>query len=168
MRIIGVDPGLVATGYGVIDDAGPAGGNRHVAVEGGVVTTKSSDPLERRLSAIYRDLRDVLEEFAPAAMAVEDLHSRYRNLKTAIVMGHARGVVCLAAGEFGIPVFNYQPAQAKNLVTGSGRADKGQVQKAVAAHLRLDGGVGNEHVADAFAIALCHAMISESPLAGVG
>jgi crossover junction endodeoxyribonuclease RuvC len=97
-------------------------------------------------------------------MAVEDLHSRYRNLKTAIIMGHARGVVVLAAGEAGIPVFHYQPTQAKNLVTGSGRADKEQVQRAVAVHLRLPG-LNNEHVADAFSIAICHAMMSDSPVA---
>ena len=119
MRIIGVDPGLVNTGYGVID----VNGRSTVAVEGGVSKTKASDALEFRLAAIYRDIKEVIEEHKPNVMAVEDLHSRYRNLKTAIIMGHARGVVVLAAGEAGIPVFHYQPTQAKNLVTGSGRAD---------------------------------------------
>ncbi|MDA1257055.1 MAG: crossover junction endodeoxyribonuclease RuvC [Chloroflexi bacterium] len=160
MRIIGVDPGLVTTGYGVID----ANGRSHVAVEGGFSKTRASDSLEFRLKAIYQDIREVLEEHSPNHMAVEDLHSRYRNLKTAIIMGHARGVVVLAAGEAGIPVFHYQPTQAKNLVTGSGRADKLQVQRAVATHLRL-ADLDNEHVADAFSIAICHAMMSDSPLA---
>lgn len=161
MRIIGVDPGLSVTGYGVIESTG----RTRSAVEGGVSTTRASEAMERRLSALYRDIRDVLEEFRPAVMAMEDLHSRYRNLKTAIIMGHARGVVCLAAGEFGIPVFDYQPTQAKNLVTGSGAADKEQIQRAVASHLRLPGRVENEHVADAFAIAICHALMADSPLA---
>jgi crossover junction endodeoxyribonuclease RuvC len=116
--------------------------------------------MERRLLSIHRDMVDVLEEFRPDAMAIEDLHSRYRNLKTAIIMGHARGVVCLAAAEFGIPVFHYQPTRAKNLVTGSGRAGKEQVQRAIAMHLGLGDDLPNEHVADAFAIALCHAMMS--------
>ena len=101
MRIIGVDPGLSSTGYAVLDDFGRV----RKPVEGGVCRTKASDALERRLLSIHRDMREVLEEFRPEAMAVEDLHTRYRNLKTAIVMGHARGVVCLAAAEFGIPVF---------------------------------------------------------------
>ena len=162
MRIIGVDPGLVNTGYGVID----VNGKSHVAVEGGVSTTKASDSLEIRLKIIYQDIREVLEELRPNHMAVEDLHSRYRNLKTAIIMGHARGVIVLAAGEAGIPVFHYQPTQAKNLVTGSGRADKVQVQRAVAVHLGLPE-ISNEHVADAFSIAICHAMMSSSPVANV-
>jgi len=156
VRIIGVDPGLSNTGYAVVDDLG----RNRVPVEGGVCRTRASDPLERRLLSIYRDMRDVLEEFRPDAMAVEDLHTRYRNLKTAIVMGHARGVVCLAAAEFSIPVFHYQPTRAKNLVTGSGRAGKEQVQRAVAVHLNLGEQTPNEHVADAFAIAICHAMMS--------
>ena len=156
MRIIGVDPGLSNTGYAVVDDLG----RTRVAVEGGVCRTKASEPVERRLLSIYRDMRDVLEEFRPDAMAVEDLHTRYRNLKTAIIMGHARGVVCLAAAEFSIPVFHYQPTRAKNLVTGSGRAGKEQIQRAVATHLGLGERLPNEHVADAFAIAICHAMMS--------
>ena len=161
MRIIGVDPGLSSTGYAVLDDFG----RTRVPVEGGVCRTKASDSLERRLLSIYRDVRDVIEEFRPEAMAIEDLHSRYRNLKTAIVMGHARGVVCLAAGEFSIPVFHYQPTRAKNLVTGSGRAGKEQVQRAVAVHLGLEDQTPNEHVADAFAIAICHAMMSSGAAA---
>lgn len=160
MRIIGIDPGLVTTGYGVID----VDGRSHVAVEGGFSKTKASDSLEFRLKTIYHDIREVLEEHAPNHMAVEDLHVRYRNVKTAIIMGHARGVAVLAAGEAGIPVFHYQPTRAKTIVTGSGRADKLQVQKAVAVHLGLSG-LENEHVADAFSIAICHAMWSNSPAA---
>lgn len=160
MRIIGVDPGLVTTGYGVIDVIGRS----HVAVEGGFSKTRASDALEFRLAAIYRDIREVLEEHKPNVMAVEDLHVRYRNVKTAIIMGHARGVAVLAAGEAGIPVFHYEPTRAKHLVTGSGRADKEQVQRAVAAHLGLRE-ISDEHVADAFSIAICHAMWSNSPAA---
>ncbi len=160
MRIIGIDPGLVNTGYGIID----VNGRTHVAVEGGISKTKASDALEFRLAAIYDDICEVIEEHRPNVMAVEDLHVRYRNVKTAIIMGHARGVAVLAAGKAGIPVFHYQPTRAKTIVTGSGRADKEQVQRAVAVHLGLPG-VGDEHVADAFAIAICHAMWSNSPAA---
>ena len=116
------------------------------------------------MSVEFSEISEVLEELRPNAMAVEDLHVRYRNVKTAIIMGHARGVVVLAAGEAGIPVFHYQPTQAKNLVTGSGRAGKEQVQRAVAVHLGLPD-IKDEHVADAFSIAICHAMMSSSPVA---
>ncbi len=158
MRIAGIDPGLVNTGYAIIDDVD--GSQR--AVEGGVIRTASAEPLERRLHTIYSNIREVFAEFKPDVMAIEDLHSRARFVKTAILMGHARGVVVMAAGEAGIPVFDYQPTRAKNIVTGSGRADKDQVKQAVAAHLRSPDIGKNEHVADAFSIALCHAIMAGS------
>jgi crossover junction endodeoxyribonuclease RuvC len=158
VRVLGIDPGLRNTGYGVIDTLRGA----YSAVEGGVVTTVTASPLEERLLTIYQDIRDVIEANKPDAMAVEDLHSRYVNLKTAIVMGHARGVVCMAAAEAGIPVFHYQPTMAKNVVTGSGRAGKDQIKRAVAAHLEEPDAARNEHVADAFAIAICHAIMAGS------
>ena len=156
LRILGIDPGLINTGYGVIDvvDRG------FEAVEGGVVRTKSSEPMEERLFSIYKMIRDVIAEFKPEAVAVEDLHSRFA--KTALLLGHARGVVVMAAGEAGIPVFNYQPTRAKNLVTGSGRADKDQVKQAIAAHLGTPDAAKNEHVADAFSIAIAHAIMAGS------
>lgn len=156
MRIIGIDPGLESTGYAVIDDRG----REQSPVEGGVVRTRPSEPLEKRLLVIYQDIKSVLEEFKPEVMAIEDLHSRYQHGRTAILMGHARGVVCMAGAEAGMPVFHYAPARVKNLTTGSGKADKEQVQRAVEARLGVEGAARNEHVADAFAIALCHAMMS--------
>ena len=156
MRIIGVDPGLESTGYAVIDDLG----RKQSPVEGGVLRTKPSETLERRLLTIYQDIRSVLAELKPEVMAIEELHTRYQHGRTAILMGHARGVVCMAAAEAGLPVFHYAPARVKNLVTGSGRADKEQVQRAVAARLEMPGVTKNEHTADAFAIALCHVMMS--------
>lgn len=159
MRILGVDPGLVNTGYGVID----TGSQRPLVVEGGVVRTTSKTPLEERLHTIFQAMEELISELRPDAMAIEDLHSQPRFAKTAIMMGHARGVIVLAAGAAGIPVFNYQPNRAKSIVTGAGHAPKDQVMRAVASHLRDDQVTRNEHVADAFAIALCHAIISESP-----
>ena len=155
MRILGVDPGLRNTGYGVLD----VENGRYAPVEGGVVSTGTDQPLEKRLLVIYQDIRSVIEEHSPDAVAIEELHSRYFNLKTAIIMGHARGVLCMAAAQAGINVFNYQPTRAKNLVTGSGRAGKEQMQRAVAAHLQTPDAARNEHVADAFAIAICHAIV---------
>jgi len=101
-----------------------------------------------------------MKEFKPEAVAVEDLHSRFA--KTALLLGHARGVVVMAAGEAGLPVFNYQPTRAKNLVTGSGRADKEQMKQAIAAHLGTPDAAKNEHVADAFSIAIAHAIMAGS------
>jgi crossover junction endodeoxyribonuclease RuvC len=156
LRILGIDPGLTNTGYGVID----VNARGFEAVEGGVVRTKSDEPMEQRLVRIYTVIRDVIQEFKPEVVAVEDLHSRFA--KTALLLGHARGVVVMAAGEAGLPVFNYQPTRAKNLVTGSGRADKAQIKQAVAAHLGNQDAAKNEHVADAFSIAICHAIMAGS------
>lgn len=158
MRVLGIDPGLSNTGYGVIDSTG----RDYAAVEGGVITTPTKSPLEERLLTIFQDVREVIGATRPEAMAVEDLHSRYPMQKTAILMGHARGVVCMAAAEAGIPVFDYQPTRAKNVVTGFGRASKEQVRRAVAAHLDEPDAARNEHVADAFAIAICHAIMADS------
>jgi crossover junction endodeoxyribonuclease RuvC len=156
LRILGIDPGLTSTGYGIIDvvDRG------FVAVEGGVVRTKSTEPMELRLFRIYKVIRDVIAEFNPDVVAIEDLHVRFA--KTALLLGHARGVVVMAAGEASLPVVDYAPARAKNLVTGSGRADKEQMKQAIAAHLGTPDAAKNEHVADAFSIAIAHAIMSGS------
>ncbi len=151
MRILGVDPGLINTGYGVLN------------TEGGVIRTLSKDPLEERLHTIFQAMQEVIADHSPDAMAIEDLHSHPQYVKTAIMMGHARGVVVMAAGAAGIPVFDYQPNRAKSIVTGAGHAPKDQVMRAIASHLHSDDVAENEHVADAFAIALCHAIISSSP-----
>lgn len=156
MRILGIDPGLTSTGYGLID----VDDHSFKAVEGGVVRTKSDQPMEQRLFSIYSVIRDVISEFRPDVVAVEELHARFA--KTALLLGHARGVAVMAAGEADIPVHNYQPSRAKNLVTGSGRADKQQMKQAIAAHLETPDAAKNEHVADAFSIAIAHAVMSQS------
>ena len=159
MRILGIDPGLTNTGYGLIE----VDGQDYTVLEGGVVRTKSGVPMEQRLFIIYSAIRDVIQEFNPHAVAIEDLHSHARFVKTAILLGHARGVAVMAAGEADVPVFNYQPTRAKNIVTGSGRAGKEQIKAAVSAHLRAPDVAKNEHVADAFSIAICHAIMAGSP-----
>lgn len=162
MRIVGVDPGLNRTGYGVIDCFERRSGGQ-VAVEGGVCRSKATEPLEQRVLAIYRDIRSVLEEFRPEAMALEQLHSRYQFPKTAIIMGHVRGAVCLAAAEAGIPVIDYAPTRVKNVLTGSGHAAKEQIQRAVAAQLSLPEPPRPDDVADAFALAICHGLSANEP-----
>jgi crossover junction endodeoxyribonuclease RuvC len=162
LRILGIDPGLTNTGYGLID----VEGRDFKAVEGGVVRTKSDQPMEKRLFSIYSVIRDVIQEFKPDEVAIEDLHARFA--KTALLLGHARGVAVMAAGEAELPVFNYQPTRAKNLVTGSGRADKDQMKQAIAVHLGNADAANNEHVADAFSIAIAHAvMIGSSAVAAI-
>ena len=154
-RVIGIDIGLRFTGYGIID----FDGNQEIVIEGGVIKTNPSDDLHLRLGSIFEDLDQIYKQFNPQVTSIEDLYSRYRNLKTAIVMGHARGVACAVSSINNAPVFHYQATQIKKMITGSGRADKTQMMKSVG--LRLSQGViSNEHVADAFASALCHKMMS--------
>ena len=156
-RIIGIDIGLRFTGYGIVDFIG----QKELIVEGGVIKTDSSDDLHIRLGSIFEDLDQIYKKFNPQITSIEDLHSRYRNLKTAIIMGHARGVACVVSEINNAPVYHYQATQIKRMVTGSGRADKSQMMKTVGARLST-GMIANEHVADAFGAAICHKMMYRS------
>ena len=158
-RILGIDPALTTTGYAVV--SADARGNVEL-LEGGLIRTKASDELGKRLRVINKTLGDVIEEFGPDEVAIEDLHSRYRNLKTAIIMGHARGVAILAAGSAGIPVHHYQPTRVKSIVAGSGRADKAQMKRAVSMRLGLGEEITKDDVADAVGIAICHVHVTGS------
>ncbi|MEC7870744.1 MAG: crossover junction endodeoxyribonuclease RuvC [Chloroflexota bacterium] len=160
MKILGVDPSLSNTGYGLLD----VNGKKLFPLEGGVIKTKTKDSLEIRLSIIFENFNDLLLKFSPDCLAVEDLHSRPRFAKTSILMGHARGVIIMSAGLNKIPVYDYQPTRAKNVVTGSGRADKTQVMNSVAKILNNKNLLKNEHVADAFSIAICHSIIADSKI----
>ena len=160
MKILGVDPSLSNTGYGLLD----VNGKKLFPIEGGVIKTKTKDSLEIRLSIIFENFNDLLLKFSPDCLAVEYLHSRPRFAKTSILMGHARGVIIMSAGLNKIPVYDYQPTRAKNVVTGSGRADKTQVMNSVAKILNNKNLLKNEHVADAFSIAICHSIIADSKI----
>jgi crossover junction endodeoxyribonuclease RuvC len=157
MVILGIDPGTASTGYGVVARRG----GRLVALDGGVIATEANEPLERRLAAIDTGLEALLAEHEPEAMAVESLYFG-RNVRSAFAVGHARGVALLAAGRRGLPVFAYTPQQVKGAVCGSGRAEKGQVQRMVQALLSLPAPPHPDHAADALAVAVCHA--NEAPL----
>ncbi len=161
MRILGIDPGLNTTGYGVIEISG-----REVSLlEGGVIRTGPADkPLEARLSCLYDGIIEVLEQFKPEALALEELYSHYKHPTTAILMGHARGIICLAAAKSGVPVFSYAATQIKSSLTGNGRASKEQMQRAMQARLKLEE-IPNPHdVADALAVAICHYGAATSPV----
>jgi crossover junction endodeoxyribonuclease RuvC len=151
-RVLGIDPGLNTTGYGVLERgaAGP------VLCEAGVVRSRARGSLEARLAEIYDGVRDVIRSLTPQVMAVEELYSHYERPRTAILMGHARGVICLAAAEAHIPVRHYAATQVKRLLTGSGRASKTQVQQAICRELSLAAPPEPPDVADALAVALCH------------
>ena len=153
-RILGIDPGLAITGYGVLEFSQA----RPILCEAGIVRTaddKAIDMAEKVLS-VYKGVVEVIAQFAPEAMAVEQLYSHYDHPRTAILMGHARGVIFLAAAQQGIPVISYASTQVKKIVTGNGRASKDQVQRTIQRELGLATLPDPPDVADALAVALCH------------
>ncbi|MCA9100387.1 MAG: crossover junction endodeoxyribonuclease RuvC [Planctomycetales bacterium] len=151
-RILGVDPGLNITGYGVLDFT-PAGPR---LIEAGVIRGRSRGSLTRRLVEIHDGLAEAIAALRPNAMALEQLYSHYSRPKTAILMGHARGVICLAATKADVPVTHYAATQIKRILTGNGRAPKAQMQRAIQRELGLATAPEPADVADALAIALCH------------
>jgi crossover junction endodeoxyribonuclease RuvC len=161
-RILGIDPGLNITGYGVLEIAH---GKSPKLVEAGVIRGTSGASLERRLCEIHQGVSEVIAAFRPATMALERLYSHYERPQTAILMGHARGVICLAATMAELPVLHYAATQVKRLLTGSGRAPKQQMQQAICRELSLAQPPDPPDVADALAIALCHYYLGRNSLA---
>jgi crossover junction endodeoxyribonuclease RuvC len=151
-RVLGIDPGLNITGYGVLEVA--TGGPR--VCEAGVVRGKTRESLTARLHEIHTGVAEVIAQFKPSVMALEQLYSHYERPRTAILMGHARGVLCLAAVQAGIPVVHYSSTQVKKILTGNGHASKTQVQAAVKFELKLATLPEPVDVSDALAISLCH------------
>lgn len=158
-RILGIDPGLHLTGYGVLQ----GGDGPPQLYEAGVIRGNRSDPLPQRLAQIYRGVAEVIAASQPSVMALEELYSHYDRPRTAILMGHARGAICLAAAQAGLPVVHYSATQVKKILTGSGRASKSQVQRAIQGELGLDRLPDPPDVADALAIALCHHYLKDKP-----
>lgn len=159
-RLLGVDPGLNITGYAVLE----AKSGKPALCEAGVVRGRSRHSLAARVDEIHRGVSDVIAALHPAAMALEQLYSHYQRPRTSILMGHARGVICLAAAQAGIPVVHYSATQVKKILTGSGRAPKAQVQRAVQRELGLSVLPEPPDVADALAIALCHFYLRNRPV----
>lgn len=150
--VLGIDPGTANTGYGVVISRG----STLAALDGGVIETRAGVPLELRLVDIHARVRELLAEYQPAAVAVEDLYFG-RNTHSALAVGQARGVVLLCAGTAGIPCFSYTPQAVKQAVCGSGAAAKDQVQRMVGSLLGLPEPPAPDHAADALAVAICHA-----------
>jgi crossover junction endodeoxyribonuclease RuvC len=124
--------------------------------EAGVLRSHRGAPLEEKLLEIHRSMVDVLASCQPTAVAIEELYTHYERPTTAILMGHARGVICLAAAQAGVPIVHYGATQVKKTLTGSGRASKSQVQMAICREFGLSQVPEPPDVADALAVALCH------------
>ena len=155
-RVIGIDPGLKVTGYGVVESSPSA--DRVKLVEAGVIRPEHSrrDDLPARLQSLFEGLREVLEEFHPKTLCLEEVYSHISYPRTSILMGHARGVICLAARLARIPVVNFPAKRIKLSVTGNGNAPKAQVQRAVQEFFSLSRMPQPSDVADALAAALCY------------
>jgi crossover junction endodeoxyribonuclease RuvC len=150
--VLGIDPGIGTTGYGVVgeNEAGEA-----CLVAYGAIETKPGEPMPERLRALHTALSALLQEYRPESVAVEQLFFG-RNVTTAISVGQARGVVLLAAAQAGLPVYEYKPAEVKQALSGYGNADKRQMQEMVRMLLNLDQVPRPDDAADAVAIAVCH------------
>lgn len=155
MRILGIDPGLQITGYGVIE-AVPM---RERLIDGGVIRLTPKTPLAERLVELDRELDAILDEHKPDICAIEQLYSHYAHPRTAILMGHARGVILLAARRRGIAVEEFAANRIKQSLTGYGHAGKPQMQRAIQAQWNLPEPPDPPDVADALAVALCCARL---------
>lgn len=157
-RVLGLDPGSRVVGYAVVD-AETRG--RFTYRECGTIRTSPDQPMEARLLEIASELREVLSEHHPTVAAVEDVF-QHRNVRSALVLGQARGAALLVLAEAGIPVTSYPPATVKHTVCGSGRASKEQVQRMVTALARLSRPPASD-AADALALAICHSLRAGGP-----
>ncbi len=151
MVILGIDPGFAITGYGIVRYEG----NKFSVIDYGVITTKASEPFANRLLTLSNRLEELILNFKPSAVAVEELFFN-KNIKTALSAAHGRGIALLTAAKCGIEIFEYTPLQVKQAVAGYGRAEKMQIQQMVKAILNLSGIPKPDDAADALAVAICH------------
>jgi len=162
VRVFGIDPGCERTGYGCVD----TDGSRHTIVVCGAIGTSSAASFSDKLLLIHCRLSDILREYRPDCVAIESVFHSV-NVRSALKLGHARGVAMLAAVEAGLPVMEYTPAEIKRAVVGYGRADKPQVQQMVKLLLKLPSVPTPHDAADALAVAICH-LHSQVPARAVG
>lgn len=151
MIIMGIDPGFAITGYGVVK----YDGNKFSVLDYGAITTAASMELSQRLLVLFNDLETLIDRYKPDAISIEELFFN-KNIKTALTVGHGRGVAVLAAAKSGVDIFEYTPLQVKQSVVGYGRAEKAQIQQMVKAMLNLKAVPKPDDVADALAVAICH------------
>jgi len=151
MRILGIDPGLQVCGYACLE----AGGDKEKLIEAGVIRTATGSAIEEKLNRIAEDTQSLLETFKPDVVAVEELYSHYAHPRTAILMGHARGVILQKCAQAAIEVRSFSATRIKKSITGNGRASKEQVQKTIQTIMSLPQIPEPNDVADAIAAALC-------------
>lgn len=151
MIVLGVDPALSSTGYGVINSKGI---NKNSVLEAGVIKTSYNDPLQKRLTLIYKSLDDIITEFKPSVIVLEKLYSHYKHPATAILMGHARGVVCLLSGEKKINLADVSSTRIKKTITGNGHASKAQIKRMIEHIFNLENKRYPSDVTDALALAV--------------
>ena len=160
MKIFGIDPGSERTGYGCIE----VSGGRHVLVICGSISAPARSSFPDKLKHIHTDLASLLQQHRPDCVAVENIFHA-RNVRSALKLGHARGIALLAASEAGLPVVEYAPAEIKRAVVGFGRAEKHQIQQMVKLLLGLDALPSPHDAADALAVAICHVHSSTGVIA---
>src|SRR6516225_9315197 len=158
-RILGIDPGLHITGYGVVE----ASPNQPKVCEAGIIRS-SSKSMTSRLLFLYNGIVEVIDQFHPQVVAVEQLYAHYQHPRTVILMAHARGVILLAAGQRNLPLVSYNATRIKKTITGNGRASKEQIQRTIERELGLNKTPEPPDVADALAVALCHYYVLRLPV----
>jgi len=152
MRILGIDPGFAITGYSIIDYVG----NKFKLITSGAILTEAKTSFPLRLTKIYDDLTTIIQEYKPDAISVEELFFN-QNVKTAINVAQARGIVLVVGSKNDIPTFEYTPLQVKQAVAGYGRADKIQVQRMVKTILKAESLPKLDDITDSMAVGICHA-----------
>ncbi|WP_135555033.1 crossover junction endodeoxyribonuclease RuvC [Paenibacillus cymbidii] len=152
MRILGIDPGIAIVGFGFIEKQG----SRLTPIQYGSIQTEAHTDPAQRLKAVYDSIRELIDKYKPDEVAIEKLFFN-RNVTTAFAVGQARGVLILAAVQNGLPVAEYTPLQVKQAIVGYGKAEKKQVQEMVRMFLKLQAAPKPDDVADALAVAICHA-----------
>lgn len=155
MRILGIDPGLHATGFGVID----VSGNALKFIDAGAIRPSPTKPLSKRLGQLHDGIKQVIESHRPRMMAVESVYTHHEFVTTAALMAHARGVVCLLCDQYGLELTEYLPNRIKKALTGHGTASKEQVSRAVGMWLGLETSSWASDVTDALGLAIAHAHI---------
>lgn len=157
MIILGIDPALSITGYGVIQ----AEGVSLALCEAGIIRTSAKETTCKRLNKIYQGVIKLIEDIKPDCLVVEKIYSHYRHPTTAYILGQARGVICLAASVKFIPFFEYAATRVKKAIVGKGLASKAQVQRMVVNTLRLESPPKYMDVSDALALAIAHSYIAK-------
>ena len=159
MRILGIDPGLNATGYGIIEEKG------FKLIEAGVIRTESNTPIQDRIAKIFDEITGLIEEYKPSVLVLEKIYSHYKHPTTAILMGHARAMACLVCGKLGVKLINYPSTKIKKAITGNGHASKLQVQRMVQVLLRLKKTPEPVDVSDALAMAIAYCYLDKKGIA---